>query len=307
MTHRHSSLPLHPSRTVALLSCLPWLMILPELPADQSHPPSGYTLIWADEFDKDGPPNPANWTFEQGLVRNREAQFYQPENARVEDGLLIIEARREQVANPRYEAGSDDWRRARPHAQYTSSSLLTRGLHSWRYGRFEMRGRIDVRPGMWPAWWTLGVAGEWPSNGEIDIMEFYRAKILANVAWGTDRRWTARWDSSATPLADLGDEHWANDFHIWRMDWDENFIRLYVDDRLLNETDLSKTVNPDGRNPFHQPHYMILNLAIGGDNGGDPSATEFPARFEVDWVRVYQKTAAEKQPSTVSVSPVPIP
>jgi beta-glucanase (GH16 family) len=73
------------------------------------------------------------------------------------------------------------------------------------------------------------------------------------------------------------------------MDWCEDFIRLYVDDRLLNETDLSKTVNPDGTNPFHQPHYMLLNVAIGGDNGGDPSATEFPSRFEVDWVRVWQR------------------
>jgi beta-glucanase (GH16 family) len=75
------------------------------------------------------------------------------------------------------------------------------------------------------------------------------------------------------------------------MDWDENFIRLYVDDQLLNEVDLSKTFNKDeaGLNPFRAPHYMILNLAIGGGSGGDPSATEFPARFEADYVRVYQK------------------
>ncbi len=75
------------------------------------------------------------------------------------------------------------------------------------------------------------------------------------------------------------------------MDWDEKFIRLYVDDLLLNEVDLTKTINQDGsqKNPFHQPHYMLLNLAIGGDNGGDPTQTTFPTRFEVDYVRVYQK------------------
>jgi len=251
--------------------------------------PEGYMLVWSDEFDVDGRPNPENWGFEQGLVRNREAQFYQPENAWVEEGRLIIEARREQVANPRYRPGSQDWPQVVREAEYTAASLLTRGRRSWQYGRFEMRGKIDVRSGLWPAWWTLGVNGEWPSSGEIDIMEYYRGKLLANVAWGTQRRWRARWDSQTVDIAELGGEEWANEFHVWRMDWCEDFIRLYVDDRLLNETDLSKTVNPDGTNPFHQPHYMLLNVAIGGDNGGDPSATEFPSRFEVDWVRVWQR------------------
>ena len=102
-------------------------------------------------------------------------------------------------------------------------------------------------------------------------------------------RWRAVWDDSRTPLAELGDD-WASDFHVWRMDWDENRIALSVDGRELNTVDLAETVNetPGGDNPFHQPHYMILNLAIGGTNGGDPGDTEFPARFEVDYVRVYQ-------------------
>lgn len=257
-------------------------------------PPEGYKLVWSDEFDVAGRPNPENWRFEQGLVRNREAQFYQPDNAWVEDGRLIIEARRERVSNPRYRPGSRDWQRVR-EAEYTSSSLLTQGLQSWQYGRFEMRGKIDIRSGLWPAWWTLGMGGEWPSNGEIDIMEYYRGKLLANVAWGTERRWTARWDSATIDVAELGGADWADEFHVWRMDWCRDFIRLYVDDRLLNETDLSKTVNPDGTNPFHQPHYMLLNVGIGGDNGGDPSETEFPSRFEVDWVRVWQKEGNEDE------------
>jgi beta-glucanase (GH16 family) len=255
-------------------------------------PPAGYRLVWSDEFDRDGPPDPKKWTFEQGFVRNQELQWYQPENARCEKGLLVIEGRREKKPNPRYRAGSDRWQESREHIEYTASSIQTRGLHAWKYGRFEMRGRIDARPGLWPAFWTLGVEGEWPSNGEIDIMEFYRGKLLANVAWGTNRRWTAKWDSSATPLEQLGGPDWSKQFHIWRMDWDEKSIKLYVDDRLLNETDLRQTINGDAerKNPFHQPHYLLLNLAIGGQNGGDPSKTEFPSRFEVDYVRVYQKT-----------------
>ena len=154
-----------------------------------------------------------------------------------------------------------------------------------------MRGRIDVRSGMWPAWWTLGNGG-WPACGEIDIMEYYREMLLANAAWagGERRRSPPTWDDSKTPLAELGGEAWAKEFHVWRMEWDEERIALSVDGKVLNEVDLAKTINGgDKKNPFQAPHYMILNLAIGGQNGGDPSGTEFPGKFEVDWVRVYQK------------------
>lgn len=253
-----------------------------------------WKLVWADEFDKAGAPDPKNWTFETGFVRNEEFQWYQPDNARCEKGMLIIEARKERKPNPQYEAGSGDWRRKRPFAEYTAASLSTRGRHAWKYGRFEMRARIDVRSGLWPAFWTLGAEGEWPRNGEIDIMEYYRGELLANVAWGTDRRWTAKWHTVKHPLTDFKDPDWAKRFHVWRMDWDADSIKLYVDDRLLNTTELKETVNGDGsgKNPFRQPHYLLLNLAVGGQNGGDPSSTKFPARFEVDYVRVYQKDPA---------------
>lgn len=258
-------------------------------------PPAGYTLVWADEFDRGSAPDPANWTYERGFVRNNELQFYQPQNATVRDGLLVIEARRESIANPLHDPAARDWRRARASADYTSASLLTRGRQAWQFGRFELRARIDVRPGLWPAWWCLGVEGEWPAGGEIDMMEYYRGLLLANVAWGSTRRFRARWDTSRTPLADLGGASWAQAFHVWRMDWDREAIRLYVDDRLLNETLLVDTVNPDGTNPFLRPHYMLLNVALGGDNGGDPGKTDFPARMEVDWVRVYQPREAHHQ------------
>ena len=121
-------------------------------------------------------------------------------------------------------------------------------------------------------------------------MEYYRGKLLANVAClGTDRK--AAWFSNTFPADSLGGKKWADQFHVWRMDWDENAIALYVDDVLLNKVPLDKLINKDGSgfNPFKQPHYMLLNLAIGGDNGGDPEKTVFPNRYEVDWVRVYQK------------------
>lgn len=238
--------------------------------------PPGYSLVWHDEFDVDGRPNPENYKYESGLVRNDEAQWYQEDNATVQDGLLVIEARREHVVH-----GSET-------AEYTSSSLYTNGLHTFQYGRFEMRARIPTSAGMWPAWWTLGVEGEWPSNGEIDIMEFYQSKVLANVACGTSTRWQAKWDSETRPLSSLG-SGWSDEFHVWQMDWDDQQIVLFLDGEPMNTTNLADMLNPDGASPFRQEHYMLLNLAIGGNNGGDPSGTSFPQRFEVDYVRVFQK------------------
>lgn len=250
----------------------------------------GYHLVWADEFNKDGVPDTSHWKYENGFVRNEEAQWYQTENAWCQNGLLIIEGRKEVKRNPNYKAGSKDWRTNREYIGYTASSINTSGKHSWQYGRFVMRGRIDISSGLWPAWWTLGVSGRWPANGEIDIMEYYSKKLLANIAsMGAGRK--AQWYSNTFPIDSLGGKTWASKFHIWRMDWDENAIALFADDILLNKVELSKLVNKDGSDihPFKQPHYMLLNLAIGGMNGGDPANTTFPNRFEVDYVRVYQK------------------
>ena len=252
---------------------------------------AGYALVWADEFSKDGMPDTTSWRYEHGLVRNEEEQWYGEDNAYCKNGLLMIEGKKEAKFNPRYEEGSKDWRKSRKSIEYTSSSINTGGRHSWQYGRFLMRGRIDVSSGLWPAWWTLGVGGRWPSNGEIDIMEYYRGKLLANIACGTATSNKAEWYSNTFPVDSMGGTKWASQFHVWRMDWDEEAIALYMDDVLLNKTPLDGLVNKDGSNinPFKQPHYMLLNLAIGGINGGKIGNTVFPNKFEVDYVRVYQK------------------
>jgi beta-glucanase (GH16 family) len=254
--------------------------------------PEGYTLVWSDEFSSDGKPNPQNWRFEHGFVRNQELQWYQPENAFCENGYLIIEGRKERKANPNYIAQSRNWKENREFIEYTSSCLLTRNLHSWQFGLFEIRARIKAQAGLWPAIWMLGEKGEWPSCGEIDIMEYYRGDILANACWGTNQRWNARWDDSKTPVTSFNDANWDTKFHVWRMVWDREKIDLFLDNQLLNSIDLSMTINPTDqgpKNPFHQPHYLLLNLAIGGTNGGDPSNTPFPTRYEIDYVRIYQK------------------
>lgn len=256
-----------------------------------------YQLVWCDEFNTDGRLDDASWNYEKGFTRNHELQWYQPDNAYCFGGHLIIEARQEKRPNPMYEEGSKDWRKSREFIECTSSSVTTRGKHEFQYGRFEVRARIPVAKGAWPAIWTLGNSLPWPSCGEIDIMEFYRIKgvrhILANAAWGTERRFSAKWDTQTVPFAKYLEMNpdWATEFHVWRMDWDEEAIRLYLDDELLNETLLSETINgsPDHQNPFKQPHYILLNLAVGGDNGGPVEADAYPMRYEIDYVRIYQK------------------
>ncbi|MFC1761515.1 family 16 glycosylhydrolase [Planctomycetota bacterium] len=160
----------------------------------------------------------------------------------------------------------------------------------WQHGRFEVRAKIEAQDGLWPAIWFLGVDGPWPACGEIDLMEFYDQSILANACWEGKKKEKALWDSSKTPVLELGKKNWDHDFHAWRMDWDTEYIALYVDDRLLSTIELSQTHNQAGRgpdNPFRRPHYILLNLAIGGKNGSDPSQTPFPSRYEIDYVRVY--------------------
>jgi beta-glucanase (GH16 family) len=263
---------------------------------DFSSPPviPGMTLVWNDEFNVDGKPDPLSWKYEYGFVRNNELQWYQQDNANCSGGVLIIEGRKEKVINHGYVPGSKSWVSSREYSEYTSASINTKGLRQWKFGRFEIRARIDTAHGAWPAIWTLGLSREWPSGGEIDIMEFYRIKdvptILANFAWGTASTGVAKWDDLKKPLSDFTstDRDWAKKFHIWRMDWNTSYINIYLDDLLMNTVFLDKTNNPDGYNPFSQPHYMLLNLAIGS-NGGDPSKSQFPIRYEVDWVRVYQK------------------
>ncbi|UOB16624.1 glycoside hydrolase family 16 protein [Abyssalbus ytuae] len=256
----------------------------------------GYQLVWNDEFNIDGKPDPENWTYESGFVRNNELQWYQTDNAVCKDGHLVISANKVHRANPNYIEGSDSWKTNRAFVEYTSSCIITRGLQEWENeGYYEIKAKVDTSSGSWPAIWLLGTYGGWPDNGEIDIMEFYRIDekphILANAAWGTDKKWVAAWDSAKIPLAHFTqkDPKWTEKFHIWAMEWNSTEIKIYLDDELLNEIDLTETVNTDGRNPFvnKQKFYLLLNLAIGA-LGGEPDVDSFPLKYEVDYVRVYK-------------------
>ena len=258
-----------------------------------------WKLVWSDEFNTDGPYNPEVWEPEIGFKRNHEDQWYQGENAWQENGCLVIEARREHRENPLAgKDGEQDWRTARKHIEYTSASLTTRRSFSFLYGRLEVRAKIPTASGAWPAIWLLGTQMPWPSNGEIDVMEYYRINgvphILANAAWGSDEQYKAVWNSKRIPFTHFTDKdpQWAENFHIWRMDWTPEAIRIYLDDELLNDIPLSETINGSiggHTNPFTRPQYILLNLALGGDNGGTIDNTAMPMRYEIDYVRVYQR------------------
>ena len=278
---------------------------------DSAKPPriDGYKLVWHDEFDVDGAPDPASWGSETGFVRNHEAQYYQSGNAVCADGRLVLEARKERIANARYHdpalTGGNQWRADREYADYTSASINTSGKHAFKYGRILVRARIPTAPGAWPAIWTLGVKYDWPSNGEMDIMEFYRSNggngdpiILANYCWSSPwGQWTGKWDGSQTKLTHFTgkDPDWTAKYHVWRMDWTEEKVSIYLDDELLNDVLTKDAINEgswgwhwQGHCPFTQEHYILLNLALGGDNGGPIDDSAMPMRYEVDYVRVYQ-------------------
>lgn len=259
----------------------------PSPPAD---PLAGLELVWSDEFDGSGPLDSEKWGFEEGFQRNEELQWYQSDNAFREDGFLVIEGRRENRPNPTYVAGSTDWRTQRETIEYSSASLISMDRFDWKYGRLEVRAKVTNHRGTWPAIWTLGVACEWPSSGEVDVMENYGGDILANFAWGTNQRWNAQWDSSRHPVSAWGVD-WVNDFHLWALDWTEDRMTITLDNEILNSIDLNSVSNGssncEGQNPFRQNHYLLINLALGGA-GGSVDQLTFPTRYFVDYVRVYQ-------------------
>lgn len=256
---------------------------------------SDWKLVWSDEFDKPGLPDATKWTFETGFIRNDEQQYYtreRKENARVENGMLVIEARKEHFPNPDFDPNGKSGRPKRSHeiAEYTSASLTTRGKASWTGGRIEVRAKLPAGCGTWPAIWTLGTNARevgWPACGEIDIMEFVGHEpgvIHANVHTRKYNHVQKNGKSGQIKTADA-----SQVFHIYALEWAADRLDLFVDDHKYFTYTNEKTGTDAW--PFDKDQYLILNLAIGGSWGGQKGIDDeiFPQQYLIDYVRVYQK------------------
>jgi len=229
-----------------------------------------WKLAWSDEFNNPGLPDSANWTNEVGFIRNHELQYYTPrriENSVIYDGNLLIIGRKE----PYDSAG------------YTSASLTTDGKHSWTYGKIEARMKLPKGQGMWPAFWMLGQNIHqvgWPRCGEIDIMEHINNE---DILYGTLHWHNEKHVSSGTKIPCT-----MAQFHNYSIEWDNDSIKWFLDGSRFHGVCIKDSINSTSE--FHKPHYIILNLAIGGDWPKNPDeTTQFPDTVFVDYVRVYQK------------------
>ncbi len=245
---------------------------------------SHYKLVWADEFNSGDMPDPEKWNYRTGdgcpklcSFGNGEWQWYgdaEPKNSRIENGRLIIEARKEKAGN----------------ADYTSARLNSRYKGDWLYGRFEIRAKMPSGRGTWPAIWMLPTDmsyGEWPKSGEIDIMEHVGHRpdeISGTVHTESFNHMIAT--HKGRHLDFTGSE---DGFHIYGIDWTEQKIEFSIDDKVYFT--FENTGKGSADYPFDKTFFMILNIAIGGNLGGqegvDPKA--FPTQMEIDYVRVYQR------------------
>lgn len=233
-------------------------------------------LVLADEFDVDGAPNNSLWSFDIGTGNggwgNNELQYYtdRPENVKVENGMLKITAIKESYMG----------------SAYTSARLLTKGKFAQKYGRFEARIKMPYGQGMWPAFWLLGDnidTVSWPDCGEIDIME-YRGQQPTLIS-GTVHGPGYSGGQSISKSYALKNDRFDTDFHVFGIEWGENYINYYVDNVLYNQITPNDVT---GQWVFDHPFYIIINLAVGGNYVGSPNTeTVFPQDMLIDYVRVY--------------------
>ena len=252
---------------------LAWYLIFTtEKPSQNPPPTTTYdNLVWSDEFDVDGAPNPENWTYDLGVGQagwgNNESQYYtdRAENTKVANGMLTITAKAENYNG----------------SAYTSGRIKTENLQEFTYGRMEIRAKLPTGGGTWPAIWMLGANYQevgWPATGEIDIMEHVGNqpdKVFSTLHYPEHSGGNG--DSEEIEITDV-----EQDFHVYKLIWSPDALQFYVDDTLYHTFINSESV------PFNKDFFFILNVAMGGNFGGaiDPSFTS--SSMLVDYVRVYQ-------------------
>lgn len=264
-------------RAFKVLTCL--FFVLMAFPRCYSQSSKGdWLLVWKDEFNYKGLPDSTKWTYDVGGNGwgNNEREYYtnkRKENARVEKGKLIIEARREK----------------KDSMNYTSARLLTRGKASWQYGKIEVRAKLPKGKGSWPAIWMLAEnMKEWPDDGEIDIMEhvgFHPGYIHGSIHCKKYYHVIGTQKTDTVYVPDC-----SSAYHVYSLEWDKETIKVGVDGKVY----FSFANEHKGYEywPFDNRMHLILNIAVGGNWGGQKGIddTSLPWRMEIDYVRVYQKT-----------------
>ena len=240
-------------------------------------------LVWSDEFNYKGLPDSLKWGYDIGRGcpqncgwGNNELQYYTDhniQNARVQNGKLIIEARKEKVGD----------------ADYSSVRLVTKNKGDWKYGRFEIRAKLPKGKGMWPAIWMLPtkwVYGGWPNSGEIDIMEnvgYWPDSLLGSIHTGAYNGMRGTQKTKGVNRKDL-----SSSFHIYAVEWTAESICFFIDNEKYHVFNNSHSGSQAW--PFDKEFHLLMNIAVGGNWGGKFGVDDkiFPQKMEIDYVRVYQ-------------------
>lgn len=281
---KYLNLKMYNSILIKPLMLIGLLLLILGCETDDNQTVATFTeLVMQDEFDTDGAPDSSIWSYDIGTGAgtaagagwgNNELQYYtnRSENVTVQNGILIISAKKESFAG----------------SNYTSARISTKGKFEQTYGRFEARIRLPYGQGIWPAFWLLGDesnADSWPEIGEIDIME-YRGQNPTTII-GSLHGPGYSGGMAISKSYTLKNDRFDTGFHVFGIEWGPEYINYYVDDVLYNQI---TPADVPGEWVFDHPFYIIINLAVGGDFVGFPnSETIFPQTMLVDYVRVYKK------------------
>ncbi|WP_159799361.1 family 16 glycosylhydrolase [Flavobacterium sp. MK4S-17] len=250
-----------------------WYHTFTTVPVDQQggdNEPDYSNLVWQEEFDTDGAPDPSKWTMETGTGENgwgnNEKQYYRAENAVVDNGILKITAKAENFGG----------------MEYTSARMMTHEKYFFTYGKVEIRAKLPSGSGTWPALWMLGSnfeTNEWPACGEIDIMEHVGnspGEIHGTLHYPGNSGGNANTNSTNVP-------DFAEAFHVYSVIWSPTKIRFFVDGNMYHTFDNSPST------VFNHDFFLILNVAMGGNFGGEIAPGFTQSTMEVDYIRVYQE------------------